>query len=241
MQVGRNDILRAERLGKVFHIVGAPLVQPTSAHDALHIVGTAREHDAYRPHLVLADLAGKSCGFQPMLDRLRTGMDTVRIFDEPTVQVGSFLVGVRRFDLAFDVGGRSAVGSAGLLHMEYDIAHSHVVLSGWRVRGVQRGEAPLPYWGIFSVSKTCGSENSLISYAFCKKARARSGRVVDDDAVVMPVGRRNLRERSDDPKACAPVRPEGSSRNPIGRTRGGRAEPLRLDFSFHRARLYLAE
>lgn len=43
------------------------------------------------------------------------------------------------------------------------------------------------------------------------------------------------------PKACAPVRPEGSSRNPIGRTRGGRAEPLRRDFSFHRARLYLAE
>ena len=78
----------------------------------------------------LADLAGKSCGFQPVLDRLRTGMDAVGIFDEPTVQVGSFLVGVRWFDLAFDVGGGSAVGSAGLLHMEYDIAHSHVVLGG---------------------------------------------------------------------------------------------------------------
>ena len=65
-----------------------------------------------------------------MLDRLRTGMDTVGIFDEPTVQVRAFLVGIRGFDLAFDVGGGSAVGSAGLLHMEYDIAHSHVVLGG---------------------------------------------------------------------------------------------------------------
>ena len=83
-------------------------------------------------------------------------MDTVGIFDEPTVQVRAFLVGVRWFDLAFDVGGCSAVGSAGLLHMEYDIAHSHVVLGGYWFGGVQRGEAPLPYWGIFSVSKTCG-------------------------------------------------------------------------------------
>ncbi len=152
IQVGRYDILRAERLGEVFHIVGAPFIQPTSAHDALHIVGAAREHDAYCPHLVLADLTGKSCGFQSMLDRLRAGMDTVGIFDEPTVQVGPFLVGVRGFDFAFDMGGSSAVRSAGLLHMEYDIAHSYVVLSGWWVRGVQRSEAPLPYWGIFSIA-----------------------------------------------------------------------------------------
>lgn len=68
------------------------------------------------------------------------------------VRICPFLVGIRRFDLAFDVGGGSAVRTAGLLHMEYDIAHSHVVLSGWWVRGVQRGEAPLPYWGIFSIA-----------------------------------------------------------------------------------------
>ena len=81
MQVCRYDVLLAERRGKVFHIVGAPFVQPAFAHDALHIVGTAREHDADCPHLVLADLAGKSCGLQTVLDRLRAGMDAVGIFD----------------------------------------------------------------------------------------------------------------------------------------------------------------
>ena len=115
-----------------------------------------------------------------MLDRLRAGMDAIGIFDQSTIQMRAFFVGVRGFDLAFDVGGCSAVRSVCLLHMEYDIAHSHVVLGNWCFRGVQRGGAPLPYWEIFSVSKTCGSENSLISYAFCKKARARSGRMVGD-------------------------------------------------------------
>ena len=152
MQVGRYDILLAERRGKVFHVISAPFVQTTFAHDALHIVGTSRQHDAYRPHLVLADLASKSCGLQAVLNRLRASMDAVWIFDQPTVQVRAFFVGVRRFDFAFDVGGGSAVGSAALLHMEYDIAHSLVVLGGYWFGGVQRGEAPLPYWGVFSVA-----------------------------------------------------------------------------------------
>ncbi|WP_182281673.1 hypothetical protein [Bacteroides ovatus] len=30
--------------------------------------------------------------------------------------------------------------------------------------GVCRGACPLPYWGIFSDTEYCGSENSLISY-----------------------------------------------------------------------------
>ena len=33
-----------------------------------------------------------------------------------------------------------------------------------RPLGVCRGACPLPYWGIFSDTKYCGSENSLISY-----------------------------------------------------------------------------
>lgn len=38
------------------------------------------------------------------------------------VRICPFLIGVRRFDLAFDMGGGSAVRSAGLLQMEYGIA-----------------------------------------------------------------------------------------------------------------------
>lgn len=56
-------------------------------------------------------------------------------------------------------------------------------------RGVQRGEAPLAYWGIFSVAEQCGEKNALIGYAFCKKARARSGRSVGDGAAVVSVSR----------------------------------------------------
>ena len=33
-----------------------------------------------------------------------------------------------------------------------------------RIFGVCRGVCPLPYWGIFSDTEYCGSENSLISY-----------------------------------------------------------------------------
>jgi len=33
-------------------------------------------------------------------------------------------------------------------------------------RGVQRGGASLPYLGIFSVPKECGSEKALISYGY---------------------------------------------------------------------------
>ena len=49
----------------------------------------------------------------------------------------------------------------------------------------------MPYWGIFSVSKTCGSENSLISYAFLKKALVRNGRMVEDGAAFVSVSRSN--------------------------------------------------
>ena len=59
MQVGRYDVLLAERRGKVFHVVGAPLVQTSLTHDTLHIVGTTRQYDAYCPYLVLPDFAGK--------------------------------------------------------------------------------------------------------------------------------------------------------------------------------------
>lgn len=131
MQGSRNDILLAERRGKVIHVVGAPLVQTSLTHDTLHIVGTARQHDAYCPHLVFADLAGKSGCFQAVLDRLRASVDAVGIINQSTIQMRSFFVGIRGFDLAFDVSGGSAVRSVCLLHMEYDIAHSHMVLGGW--------------------------------------------------------------------------------------------------------------
>ena len=34
----------------------------------------------------------------------------------------------------------------------------------YRMLTVCRGACPLPYWGIFSDTEYCGSENSLISY-----------------------------------------------------------------------------
>ena len=49
--------------------------------------------------LILAYLASKSCGLQAVLNRLRASLYSVVIFDQPTVQVRAFLIGIRRFDL----------------------------------------------------------------------------------------------------------------------------------------------
>ena len=60
-------------------------------------------------------------------------------------------------------------------------------------------------------------ENALIGYAFCKKARARSGRSVGDGAAVMSVSRGADERKPTARKPAAPVRPSGSSINPEGR------------------------
>lgn len=86
-------------------------------------------------------------------------------------------------------------------------------------RGVQRGRGPFGLFGHFQRCEAMRKENALIGYAFCKKARARSGRWVGDGAAAVSV-RRGADER--EPTACkpaAPVRPSGSSINPEGRTR----------------------
>lgn len=110
----------------------------------------------------LADLTSKSGGLQTVLNRLCASLYSVGIFDQSTIQMRTSLVGVRRFDLAFDVGGCSAVRSVAFLLMEYDIAHSHVVLGSWWFRGVQRGGAPLALLGNFQRVEDMRAENSLI-------------------------------------------------------------------------------
>ena len=62
-------------------------------------------------------------------------------------------------------------------------------------------------------------ENALIGYAFCKKARARSGRWVDDGAAVVSVSRGTPMKENRRPASPCPVRPAGSTINPEGRAR----------------------
>jgi len=56
-------------------------------------------------------------------------------------------------------------------------------------RGVQRGRGPFGLLGHFQRCGAMREENALIGYAFCKKARVRSGRSVGDGAAVMSVSR----------------------------------------------------
>ena len=60
-------------------------------------------------------------------------------------------------------------------------------------------------------------ENALIDYAFCKKARARSGRRVGDGTAVMSVSRGADEREPTAHKPTTSVRPSGSSVNPEGR------------------------
>lgn len=63
-------------------------------------------------------------------------------------------------------------------------------------------------------------ENALIGYAFCKKARARSGRSVGDGAGVVSVSRGADEREPTARKPAAPLRPERSrliSQGALGR------------------------
>lgn len=63
-------------------------------------------------------------------------------------------------------------------------------------------------------------ENALIGYAFCKKARARSGRSVGDGAAVVSVSRGADEREPTARKPAAPLRPERSrliSQGALGR------------------------
>ena len=57
MQVRRHDVLLSERVGKVFQIVGAPLVQTSLFLYPLHVLVRSRHVDADCPYLVASDFA----------------------------------------------------------------------------------------------------------------------------------------------------------------------------------------
>ena len=57
MQVRRHDVLLSERVGKVFQIVGAPLVQTSLFLYSLHVLVRSRHVDADCPYLVASDFA----------------------------------------------------------------------------------------------------------------------------------------------------------------------------------------
>ena len=57
------------------------------------------------------------------------------------------------------------------------------------IKGCPEGRRPFGLMGHFQRCGAMRKENALIGYAFCKKARARSGRWVGDGAAVMSVSR----------------------------------------------------
>lgn len=75
-------------------------------------------------------------------------------------------------------------------------------------RGGQRGRGPFGLLGHFQRCEAMRKENALIGYAFCKKARARSGRSLGDSAAVVSVSRGGepMKEnrRPGSPCPCAP-------------------------------------
>ena len=79
------------------------------------------------------------------------------------------------------------------------------------VGGVQRGRGPFGLLGHFQRCGAMRKENALIGYAFCKKARARSGRWVSDSAAAVSVSR-EADER--EPTARKPV-PLCARRDPV--------------------------
>ena len=79
--------------------------------------------------------------------------------------------------------------------------------------GVCRGACPLPYWGIFSDTEYCGSENSLISYGIFSVNTLRR-------AVCLPVCLSAMAV----PAACLPVTPPYFF--PFGRWVAGRSFPF---------------
>ncbi len=206
-----------------------------SSHDVLHVIGTAREYDTYRPHLVLADLAGKSGSFQSMLDRLRAGMNAGGICYQLPIQVRAFFVGIRGFDLAFDVGRSSAVRSVCLLHMEYDIAHSHVVFRFVVVAGSAEGRSSFALLGNFQRCKAM--RLGKFPNKLCLFVKRRGRKAAECGRRDRCRVRQSVRIVRKPAALCVRRDPPKFHRA----HRSGKVESLRTDFSFHRARLYLAE
>ena len=128
MQVRRHDVLLPERVGEVFHIVGAPLVQTSLPFDAFHVLVRSRHVDADRPYLVASDFTCQPRFFQSSLNSRRTVFHPVGVFDEPAVQVRACGVGVLRNDETFDMCGCSAVAAMRLFHVQYYETHIYSFL-----------------------------------------------------------------------------------------------------------------
>ena len=128
--------------------------------------------------MVAADFACQPCIVQTVLDGCGAVFHPVGVFNQLSVEIRPCRVCVLWYDGTLDVGGSSAVVTCRLFHVIYYKSHDKILSSLLVIdddnyiytalrrcsRGVQRGGVPLPYWGIFSGTEYCGSENSLISY-----------------------------------------------------------------------------
>ena len=117
VQVSRHDVLLSERVGEVFQIVGAPLVQTPLFLYSLHVLVRSRHVDADCPYLVASDFACQPRFFQSLLYSRRTVFHPVGVVDEPAVQVRACGVGVLRYDETLDMCGCSAVAAVRLFHV----------------------------------------------------------------------------------------------------------------------------
>lgn len=178
MQMCRHNILFAEQVGKVFQVVGTPFIQFSIPFDALHILVCSRYVDADYSHLVASDFPCQSCFLQSTLDSRRTVFHSIGVVDELLVKVRARRVSVLRYDETLDVGGRSAVETMRLFHVQYYKSHifslsflaceTMVGYSSVRLL-LLASESPercncFGLLGNFQRCLQCGLENSLISY-----------------------------------------------------------------------------
>ena len=117
VQVCSHDILLAEQVGKVFHIVCAPFVKSALLFDTLHILVRSRHVDTDCPNLIVPDFTCQSCFLQSLLNGCRAVFYSIGVCDEFSVKVCACGVCVLRYDETLDVGGRSAVGTVRLFHV----------------------------------------------------------------------------------------------------------------------------
>lgn len=80
----QGGVFLSERVGEVFQIVGAPLVQTPLFLYPLLVIVRSRHVDAGCPYLVASDFACQPCFFQSSLNS-RTVFHPVGLVDEPAI------------------------------------------------------------------------------------------------------------------------------------------------------------
>ena len=185
MQDCGNNILVPHLLAQPVEAIFAPVIQLALILDALHLFGASCHNYPDCPDLVMTNLTGNACVFNPVLDCFGAISYTIGKLYQFPVQMRTVLIRIGGTDRPLDVGAYRGIVACSLFQMKYcEFCHYIYFLITFTIeilienfyptsfrgslRGVQRGATSLAYWGVFSADLSEREENTLISYGVFK-------------------------------------------------------------------------